>query len=101
LPYVIAEPESIKGVCETWDECGSKVEGVKGARYQKVHDEAEAQALLKGTGVVLKPDLHVFTDGNHRGGVGVVIVWMTGRVVRLRYGAATRRKKSTPSPSSR
>jgi viroplasmin len=77
LPYVITEPESIKGICETWDECRSKVEGVKGAKYQKVHDEAEAQALLKGTGVVLKPGLHVFTDGNHRGGVGVVIVWMS------------------------
>jgi Caulimovirus viroplasmin len=45
LPYVITEPESIKGVCETWDECRSKVEGVKGAKYQKVRDEAEAQAL--------------------------------------------------------
>ena len=77
MPYVITEPESIKGVCETWDECRSKVEGVKGARYQKVHDEAEAHALLEGTGVVLKPGLHVFTDGNHRGGVGVVIVWMS------------------------
>jgi viroplasmin and RNaseH domain-containing protein len=70
LPYVITEPESIEGVCETWDECKSRVEGVKGAKYQKVHDEAEAQALLNGTGVVLKPGLHVFTDGNDRGGVG-------------------------------
>lgn len=77
MPYVITEPDSIKGVCETWDECKSKVQGVKGAKYQKVHDEAEAQALLKGTGVVLKPGLHVFTDGNDRGGVGVVIVWMS------------------------
>jgi hypothetical protein len=77
LPYVITEPESIKGVCETWDECRSKVEGVKGAKYQKVRDEAEAQALLSGPGVVLKPGLHVFTDGNDRGGVGVVIVWMS------------------------
>ena len=77
MPYVITEPESIKGVCKTWDECKSRVEGVKGAKYQKVHDEAEAQALLNGTGVVLKPGLHVFTDGNDRGGVGVVIVWMS------------------------
>jgi hypothetical protein len=30
------------------------VEGVKGAKYQKVNDEAEAQALLTGTRVVLK-----------------------------------------------
>ena len=76
MPYVITEPESIKGVCETWDECRSRVKGVKGAKYQKVRDEAEAQALLEGIGVVLEPGLHVFTDGNHRGGVGVVIVWM-------------------------
>jgi hypothetical protein len=77
LPYVITEPDSIKGVYETWDECRSKVKGVKGAKHQKVQDEAEAQALLNGTGVVLKPGLHVFTDGNHLGGVGVVIVWMS------------------------
>jgi hypothetical protein len=72
LPYVITEPESIKGVCETWDECRSKVQGVKGAKYQKVRDEAEAQALLKGTGVVLRPGLHVFTDGNDRVELGFV-----------------------------
>jgi ribonuclease HI len=77
LPYVITEPASIKGVCETWDECRSKVKGVKGAKYQKVHGEAEVEALLQGSGIVLTPGLHVFTDGNDRGGVGVVIVWMS------------------------
>jgi len=46
----VTEPESIKGVCETWAECRSRVDGVKGAKYQKVHDEAQAQALLEGTG---------------------------------------------------
>lgn len=77
MRYVITEPESTKGVYETGDECRSRVEGVKGAKYRKVRDEAEAQALLTGSGAVLKPGLHVFTDGNQRGGVGVVIVWMS------------------------
>jgi ribonuclease HI len=75
--YVITEPESIKGIYNTWDECKSKVDGVKGAKYQKVHDLAQAKALVQGEGIVLTPGLHVFTDGNHRGGVGVVIVWQS------------------------
>lgn len=74
--YVVTEPESIRGICQTWDVCKSKVDGVAGAVYQKVESYEEAQALLDGTGVVLPPGLHVFTDGNHQGGVGVVVVWM-------------------------
>lgn len=77
MPYVITEPEAIRSICETWDECKSKVDGVKGAKYQKVHHRAEAEAMLDGSGVVLAPGLHVFTDGNDRGGVGVVVVWMS------------------------
>lgn len=73
--YVITQPESIKGIYDTWDECESKVDGVSGAKYQKVHDFKEANALLEGGGIVLEPGLHVFTDGNHHGGVGVVVVW--------------------------
>lgn len=73
--YVITQPEAVRGICGTWDECKAKVAGVKGAKYQKVHDLQEAEALLEGTGIVLSPGLHVFTDGNHRGGVGVVVVW--------------------------
>lgn len=75
--YVITQPESIRQICETWDECKARTEGVKGTRYQKVHDLKEAQALVEGGGIVLAPGLHVFTDGNDRGGVGVVVVWMS------------------------
>ena len=32
--------------------------------------------MLEAGCVVLTPGLHVFTDGNHHGGVGVVVVWM-------------------------
>lgn len=78
MPYfVVTQPEEIKGIYDTWDECKSKVDGVKGARYQKVHDLEHAKALVGGQGIVLTPGLHVFTDGNHLGGVGVVVVWMS------------------------
>ena len=75
--YVITQPDSIKGIYDTWDECKDKIAGVKGAKHQKVHDRSEAEALLAGNGVVLTPGLYVFTDGNDRGGVGVVVVWMS------------------------
>jgi ribonuclease HI len=77
MPYfVITQPDAIKGIYDTWEECKSRVDGVKGAKYQKVQDLGQAEALLAGHGVVLPPGLHVFTDGNHLGGVGVVVVWM-------------------------
>ena len=76
MPYfVVTEPESIRGIYDTWDECKSKVDGVAGAKYQKVQDLQQARAMLEGKGVVLGPGLHVFTDGNDKGGVGVVVVW--------------------------
>ena len=73
--YVVTKPDSIRGVYATWAECKSKVAGVAGAVYQKVENEEQAQLLLAGGGIMLPPGLHVFTDGNHRGGVGVVVVW--------------------------
>lgn len=75
--YVVTQPESAKAIYDTWDACKAAVDGVKGARHQKVHDMEEAKALLEGEGVVLSPGLHVFTDGNTEGGVGVVVVWMS------------------------
>ena len=75
--YVVTQPESIKAIYDTWDACKAAVDGVKGARYQKVHNIEEAKALIEGEGLVLSPGLHVFTDGNTRGGVGVVVVWMS------------------------
>lgn len=74
--YVVTEPESIRGVYNTWDECTAVIEGVQGAKHQKVQDLKQAQAMVEGGGVVLSTGLHVFTDGNSRGGVGVVVVWM-------------------------
>ena len=73
--YVITKPEELKNIYDTWDECEAVVDEVKGARYQKAHSREEAEALLAGTGVVLSPGLHVFTDGNAMGGVGAVVVW--------------------------
>lgn len=73
--YVVTQPESIRGVYDTWEKCKAAVDGVKGARYQKVHDLEQAEAMVGGEGVALAPGLHVFTDGNDRGGVGVVVVW--------------------------
>jgi ribonuclease HI len=73
--YVITQPKSIKGIYDTWNECKSKVDGVAGAKYQKIHDLEQAKALVEGEGIILAPGLHVFTDGNHHGGVGVVVVW--------------------------
>jgi viroplasmin and RNaseH domain-containing protein len=36
--YVVTQPESIKAIYDTWDACKAAADGVKGARYQKVHD---------------------------------------------------------------
>jgi hypothetical protein len=74
MPYVVTEPESIRGVYDSWAACQAKVAGASGVRYQKVKNREEAEAMLAGTGVVLPPGLYAFTDGNNLGGVGVVIV---------------------------
>jgi ribonuclease HI len=76
MPYVITEPESIRGVYDSWAECKSVISGESGARCQKVRNREEGYAMLAGRGVVLEPGLYVFTDGNHLGGVGVVVVWV-------------------------
>ena len=73
--YVVTEPVSIRGIYKTWDECKAVIEGVQGAKHQKVQDLQQAQAMMDG-GVILTPGLHVFTDGNSNGGVGVVVAWM-------------------------
>ena len=76
--YVVTQPESIRGLFETWDACRAAVAGHPGARYQKVASREEAEAMLSGAGVVLPPGLYAFTDGNHLGGVGVVVVRISG-----------------------
>lgn len=72
--YVVTEPEDRRGIYETWEACKAAVHGVAGARYQSVTSRAEAEALLSGNGVMLAPGLYAFVDGNHKGGIGVVIV---------------------------
>ena len=87
--YVILVPETIKGICTTWDECRAKVTGVSGAKFQKVLSRDAAQAMLDGTPDRLPPGMFAFVDGNHRGGVGVVLVHRTAR------GETTRKEIST------
>jgi hypothetical protein len=74
VPYVVTAPEAARGIYETWPECQAAVRGKKGAKFMKVADRAEAELILTGGGVVLAPGLYAFTDGNHYGGVGIVIV---------------------------
>lgn len=72
--YVVTEPPQIRGIYSTWAECEAKVRGVGGTRFQAVANRAQAEAMLRGTGTALTPGLWAFVDGNHLGGVGVVIV---------------------------
>lgn len=72
--YVVTEPERARGIYDSWPACAAAVQGVSGARYQAVGSRAEAEAMLRGEGTVLEPGLYAFVDGNHLGGVGVVLV---------------------------
>lgn len=72
--YVVTAPERIRGVYESWPACEAAVKGVKGARYQAVASRSQAEAMLRGEGAALDPGLYAFVDGNHLGGVGVVLV---------------------------
>jgi ribonuclease H-related protein len=80
--YVVTAPDDRRGIYETWEACKAAVRGVAGARFQSVPSRAEAEALLSGDGVRLEPGLYAFVDGNHWGGIGVVLV-------RKSAGAAT------------
>ena len=72
--YVVTAPPEIRGIYATWRECEAKVKGVRGARFQAVATREHADAMLRGEGTALTPGLWAFVDGNHLGGVGVVIV---------------------------
>jgi ribonuclease HI len=76
--YVVTAPDRIRGVYETWAACEAAVKGVPGARYQAVATRAQAEAMLRGEGGALPAGLYAFVDGNHLGGVGVVVVDATG-----------------------
>jgi ribonuclease HI len=72
--YVVTEPERIRGVYDSWPACAAAVKGVSGARYQAAASREQAEALLRGEVTELAPGLYAFVDGNHLGGVGVVVV---------------------------
>ena len=75
--YVVTEPERIRGIYDSWPACAAAVKGVSGARYQAVASLEQAEAMLRGEGTALEPGLYAFVDGNHLGGVGVVLVERT------------------------
>lgn len=76
--YVVTAPERIRGVYDSWPACEAAVKGVREARYQAVASRAQAEAMLRGEGAALAPGLYAFVDGNHLGGVGVVVVNAAG-----------------------
>lgn len=76
--YVVTAPPQIRGIYATWRECEAAVKGVSGARFQAVAAREHAEAMLRGKGTALTPGLWAFVDGNHLGGVGVVIVRKVG-----------------------
>jgi ribonuclease HI len=110
--YVVTEPAEIRGIYTTWPECEAKVKGVRGARFQAVASREQAEAMLRGEATTLTPGLWAFIDGNHLGGVGVVIVEKVGdeqesvveqggyTVVEVLAGAAIPRLASTPAISA-
>jgi ribonuclease HI len=81
--YVVTAPERIRGVYDTWAACEAAVKGVSGARYQAVASRTQADAMLRGEGTVLTAGLYAFVDGNHHGGVGVVLVEASGEEPRV------------------
>ena len=72
--YVVLAPEPVRGIYDTWSACEATVRGVRGAVYRKATDRALAERLLRGEGRTLEPGTYAFVDGNHLGGVGVVLV---------------------------
>jgi ribonuclease HI len=76
--YVVTAPPEIRGLYATWRECEAAVKRVSGARFQAVASREHAEAMLRGEGTALTPGLWAFVDGNHLGGVGVVIVRKVG-----------------------
>ena len=72
--YVVTAPERIRGIYASWPETAALVKGVSGARYQEVASRELAEAMLRGEGAELRAGLYGFVDGNHLGGVGVVVV---------------------------
>lgn len=99
--YVVIAPEHARGIYESWPACEAQVKGVAGARYQKARSSAEAEALLNGEAVRVPDGVFAFVDGNHQGGVGVVLVHRQGtRVItkEIRTTVAQLFPAGVPSP---
>ncbi len=75
--YLVLEPFEHRGIYATWPECEAKVKGVPGAKFQKVATLEQAEALLKGDVPEIPNGTFAFIDGNHLGGIGVVLVHRT------------------------
>jgi hypothetical protein len=73
MPYVVLNPEASRRVYATWEECKAAIAGVSSVQQMYVETPEEGEQMLMG-GVRLEHRLYAFTDGNHTGGVGVVIV---------------------------
>ncbi len=82
--YVVFEPPSIRGVYDTWPECEAKVKGCPGAKFQKVATRDHAASMLAGEKQTLPPGLYAALDGNHLGGIGVVLVNQVDATVQTR-----------------
>jgi hypothetical protein len=76
--YVVLAPDAIRGIYDTWAACEAAVRGVPGAVYRKTLDRRLAGQLLRGEGRKLPPGRYAFIDGNHLGGIGIVVVRRDG-----------------------
>jgi ribonuclease HI len=72
--YVVFGPASIRGIYTTWPECEAKVRGISGAKFQKAPSREQAESMLAGEKKTLPPGHYAVVDGNHRGGIGVVLI---------------------------
>ena len=73
MPYVVLEPESSRRIYASWDACKAAIADMSGVQQMFVETVEEGEQMLAG-GIRLDPRLYAFTDGNARGGVGVVLV---------------------------
>ncbi len=87
--YVVFAPASIRGIYSTWPECESKVKGTAGATFQKAATREQAESLLAGETHVLPPGRFAVLDGNHLGGIGVVLLHQVDATVQTQQALFT------------
>jgi hypothetical protein len=79
MPYVITEPESLRRVYELWEDLPPVDPWLSNVRCQKVVSIQKGEQVLETCRVALAPGLHAFIDGNRGGGVGMVLVRVSGK----------------------